>query len=214
MNTLTKLIIIQAAVLLLQIILYFGSERFQHVFHNPQCRLDERIPRIPAFVYPYVLWFPLIVIFPIGLYYFSPGNWVALQIAWIFCVVVSVAAYLAFPTTFQRQELGQGTTERLLALVYKTSYRGVNCAPSLHCSTSMMIAFVAVATGQMPWWLRTIFVLISVSIVLATQFTKQHALLDLLTAIPVAAVSLAIGFGMAANGGTELIQAWLGLEYL
>lgn len=211
MNTLTKLIIIQAAVLLLQIILYFGSERFQHVFHNPQCPLDERIPRIPAFVYPYVLWFPLIVIFPIGLYYFSPGNWVALQMAWIFCVVVSVAAYLAFPTTFQRQELGQGPTERLLALVYKTSYRGVNCAPSLHCSTSMMIAFVAVATGQMPWWLSTIFVLISVSIVLATQFTKQHALLDLLTAIPVAAVSLAIGFGMAANGGTELIQAWFGL---
>lgn len=211
MNTLAKLTIIQAVILVIQIILYFGSERFQHVFHNPQRRLDQHIPRIPAFVYPYVLWFPLIVIFPIGLYYFSLGNWVALQIAWIFCVVVSVAAYLAYPTTFQRQELGQGTTERLLALVYKTSYRGVNCAPSLHCSTSMMIAFAAVATGQMPWWLRTIFVLISVSIVLATQFTKQHALLDLLTAIPVAAVSLAIGFGMAANGGTELIQAWFGL---
>lgn len=211
MNTLAKLTIIQAVILVIQIILYFGSERFQHVFHNPQRRLDQHIPRIPAFVYPYVLWFPLIVIFPIGLYYFSPGNWVALQIAWIFCVVVSVVAYLAYPTTFQREKLGQGRTERVLALVYKTSYRGVNCAPSLHCSTSMMIAFAAVATGQMPWWLRTIFVLISVSIVLATQFTKQHALVDFLTAIPVAAVSLAIGFGMAANGGTELIQAWFGL---
>ena len=213
MNTLAKLIIIQAVILLLQIILYFGSERFQHVFHNPQRRLDQHIPRIPAFVYPYVLWFPLIVIFPVWLYYFSPENWVALQIAWIFCVVVSVAAYLAFPTTFQRQELGQGTTERLLALVYKTSYRGVNCAPSLHCSTSMMIAFAAVATNQMPWWLRTIFVLISVSIVLATQFTKQHVLLDLLTAIPVAVVSLSIGFPLAFSGAGASILGWLGLEF-
>lgn len=211
MNTLAKLTIIQAAILLIQIILYFGSERFQHVFHNPQRRLDARIPRIPAFVYPYVLWFPLIVIFPIGLYYFSPSNWVALQIAWIFCVVVSVAAYLAYPTTFQRQELGQSLTERLLALVYKTSYRGVNCAPSLHCSTSMMIAFTAVVTVQMPWWLRVVSVLVAVAIVLATQFTKQHALVDLLTAIPVAAISLTIGFGVTAAGGTEPIQAWFGL---
>ncbi len=213
MNTLTKLIIIQAVILVIQIILYFGSERFQHVFHNPQRRLDARIPRIPAFVYPYVLWFPLIVIFPIGLYYFSPGNWVALQIAWIFCVVVSVVAYLAYPTTFQREKLGYGRTERVLALVYKTSYRGVNCAPSLHCSTSMMIAFVAVVTNQMPWWLRVISVLVSLAIILATQFTKQHVLLDLLTAIPVAVVSLSIGFPLAFSGAGASILGWLGLAF-
>ena len=133
------------------------------------------------------------------------------QIVWIFCVVISVAAYLAYPTTFQRQELGQSLTERLLALVYKTSYRGVNCAPSLHCSTSMMIAFTAVVTVQMPWWIRVVSVLVAVAIVLATQFTKQHALVDLLTAIPVAAISLTIGFGVTAAGGTEPIQAWLDL---
>lgn len=213
MNTLAKLTIIQAVILVIQIILYFGSERFQHVFHNPQRRLDQRIPRIPAFVYPYVLWFPLIVIFPIGLYYFSPGNWVALQIAWIFCVVISVVAYLAYPTTFQREKLGQGRTERVLALVYKTSYRGVNCAPSLHCSTSMMIAFVAVVTNQMPWWLRVISVLVSLAIILATQFTKQHVLLDLLTAIPVAVVSLSIGFPLAFSGAGASILGWLGLAF-
>ena len=213
MNTLAKLTIIQAVILVIQIILYFGSERFQHVFHNPQRRLDQHIPRIPAFVYPYVLWFPLIVIFPIGLYYFSPGNWVALQIAWIFCVVVSVVAYLAYPTTFQREKLGQGRTERVLALVYKTSYRGVNCAPSLHCSTSMMIAFVAVVTNQMPWWLRVISVLVSLAIILATQFTKQHVLLDLLTAIPVAVVSLSIGFPLAFSGAGASILGWLGLAF-
>lgn len=213
MNTLAKLTIIQAVILVIQIILYFGSERFQQVFHNPQRRLDQRIPRIPAFVYPYVLWFPLIVIFPIGLYYFSPGNWVALQIAWIFCVVVSVVAYLAYPTTFQREKLGHGRTERVLALVYKTSYRGVNCAPSLHCSTSMMIAFVAVVTNQMPWWLRVISVLVSLAIILATQFTKQHVLLDLLTAIPVAVVSLSIGFPLAFSGAGASILGWLGLAF-
>ncbi|WP_297724391.1 serine/threonine protein phosphatase [uncultured Mobiluncus sp.] len=213
MNTLAKLTIIQAVILVIQIILYFGSERFQHVFHNPQRRLDQHIPRIPAFVYPYVLWFPLIVIFPIGLYYFSPGNWVALQIAWIFCVVVSVVAYLAYPTTFQREKLGHGRTERVLALVYKTSCRGVNCAPSLHCSTSMMIAFVAVVTNQMPWWLRVISVLVSLAIILATQFTKQHVLLDLLTAIPVAVVSLSIGFPLAFSGAGASILGWLGLAF-
>lgn len=213
MNTLAKLTIIQAVILVIQIILYFGSERFQHVFHNPQRRLDQHIPRIPAFVYPYVLWFPLIVIFPIGLYYFSPGNWVALQIAWIFCVVVSVVAYLAYPTTFQREKLGQGRTERVLALVYKTSYRGVNCAPSLHCSTSMMIAFVAVVTNQMPWWLRVISLLVSLAIILATQFTKQHVLLDLLTAIPVVVVSLSIGFPLAFSGAGASILGWLGLAF-
>lgn len=213
MNTLIKVIVIQAVILLIQIILYFGSERFQHVFHNPQCRLDQRIPRIPAFVYPYMLWFPLIVIFPIGLYCFSPLNWVALQIAWIVCVVVSVVAYLVYPTTFQREKLGQGRTERVLALVYWASYRGVNCAPSLHCSTSMMIAFVAGVTNQMPWWLRVIIVLVSLTIILATQFTKQHVLLDLLTAIPVAVASLSIGFPLAFSGAGASILGWLGLAF-
>lgn len=33
MNTLAKLTIIQAVILVIQIILYFGSERFQHVFN-------------------------------------------------------------------------------------------------------------------------------------------------------------------------------------
>lgn len=92
-----------------------------------------------------MLWFALIVIFPIGLYYFSPGNWVALQIAWIFCVVISV--------------------------------------------------------------------LVSLAIILATQFTKQHVLLDLLTAIPVAVVSLSIGFPLAFSGAGASILGWLGLAF-
>lgn len=128
-------------------------------------------------------------------------------------MAVSVVAYLAYPTTFQREKLGQGRTERVLALVYKTSYRGVNCAPSLHCSTSMMVAFVAVATTQMPWWLRVISVLVSLATILATQFTKQHVLLDLLTAIPVAVVSLSIGFPLAFSGASASILGWLGLAF-
>lgn len=211
MKTLTKLIVIQAIILIIQIIMYFGSEIFQHNFHNPHRPIDDRIPRIPAFVFPYSLWFPLIAVFPIVLYFYSPENWVALQISWLVCLVVSVAAYLVYPTTFEREPLGQANTERLLSFVYKASYRGVNCAPSLHCSTSMMIGFIAIVTPGMPWWLRLLFVVVALAIILATQFTKQHVLLDLVTAIPVAVLSLSIGFGLTFAGNGVPLLAGLGL---
>ena len=200
MTTFLKVSIIQAIVLVVTIVLYFGSEIFQRRFHSPKRPIDDRVPLIPAFVFPYSLWFPLTFAFPVTLYFYAPTHWVAFQIAWLINLVISVVAYLVYPTTFHRPHLGDSFSERVLLFVYKASFRHVNCAPSFHCSSSMMIGFAALTAPGLPWWARVIFVAVALVILAGTQFTKQHVLLDLLTAIPVAAISLSIGLPLAFSG--------------
>lgn len=211
MSTFVKLVIIEAVVLGVQILLYFGCEIFQHNFHNVERPIDKKIPLVPWTVTVYSLWFPMIAVFPMVLYYFSRKVYMMYQISIIISNLLSTVVYIAYPTTFERETPPDTFWGRLLKFVYAASFKGINCAPSLHCVHCYITIFMSLICLPLLPVLKVLFIAVALGIIISTQLTKQHVLIDALTALPFSAVTIALGVcGVNLWGGMGLL-AGLGL---
>ena len=187
----SKVVIVQAVLLVFQIIMYFGCEYFQSGFHDVKRVIDDKIPFVEWSVLVYALWFPLIALFPIALFYVNEEYYVFYITAMFMEVVLSVICYMIYPTTFKRPKPSDKLSGKLMAIVFKGSYRGVNCAPSLHCSSCYLIIFTALMAMHNVTGI--ISIIVAVAIVISTMTTKQHTVIDVLSAIPMFAVCAFIG---------------------
>lgn len=187
----SKVVIVQAVLLVFQIIMYFGCEYFQSGFHDVKRDIDDKIPFVEWSVLVYVLWFPLIALFPIALFYVNEEAYVFYITAMFMEVVLSVICYMIYPTTFKRPKPSDKLSGKLMAIVFKGSYRGVNCAPSLHCSSCYLIIFTALMAMHNVTGI--ISIIVAVAIVISTMTTKQHTVIDVLSAIPMFVVCAFIG---------------------
>lgn len=179
---LKNVIIRQIIILIFQVVLYFGCEFFQKNPKNMDLPIDKKIPAIPYFALIYVLWFPLIAIFPISLFKEAKNLYELYVICWIIDIVISVIIYLAYPTTCTRpKDLENIKGGWMLKILYKFSYKGLNCSPSMHCSISTLVLIFALTASTMPINLRIIYSTTALGIILSTLFTKQHVLVDLVT---------------------------------
>lgn len=201
-----RLLLAVGVLLGLQILLYFGCEVFQKRFHNVLLPIDAKVPFVEWTVLVYVLWFPLILLLPIGLYMLSPMEFARYVTAMAMEIVLSVICYLAYPTTFERPTPSDTWAGKLMKMVYSGSFRGVNCAPSLHCSSCYLAIICAVSSVGMPMLLRALVVLVAAGIVLSTMTTKQHAVIDALTALPLFLLCWLIGCRFPATW----LTAWIG----
>lgn len=193
MGELRRLILAQAILLGGQCLLYFGVEALEGPPHNVERGIDRRIPFAPAWVYIYVLWFPLIALFPLALYFASPLHYGRYMTAMAADIVLSLICYLAYPTTFRRPVPPMSATGLVMRLVYRGSYKGLNCAPSMHCSMCYIVLAMALVSPGLPLPVRGIAVILSALIVLSTLYTKQHVLIDALSALPLAALCWGLG---------------------
>ena len=187
----SKVVIVQAVLLVFQIIMYFGCEYFQSGFHDVKRDIDDKIPFVEWSVLVYVLWFPLIALFPIALFYVNEEYYVFYITAMFMEVVLSVICYMIYPTTFKRPKPSDKLSGKLMTIVFKGSYRGVNCAPSLHCSSCYLIIFTALMAMHNVTGI--ISIIVAVAIVISTMTTKQHTVIDVLSAIPMFVVCAFIG---------------------
>lgn len=192
-RTMFTAVVITAVLLAFQTFLYFGSEKIQYSPHDVQRGIDSRIPLAPAWVYVYVLWFPMIAFFPLTLFVFDKVMYLIYICSIAADVIISVTIYICYPTTFKRPEPPDTINGRALGLVYRYSYKGVNCMPSMHCSQCFIVMTVAVLCFSMPLGVKFIYIVISLGIVYATMATKQHVVIDVLTAVPAAFISLVAG---------------------
>lgn len=181
---LKNVIIRQIIILIFQVVLYFGCEFFQKNPKNMDLPIDKKIPALPYFALIYVLWFPLISIFPISLFKEAKNLYELYVICWIIDIVISVIIYLAYPTTCTRpKDLENIKGGWMLKILYKFSYKGLNCSPSMHCSISTLVLIFALTASTMPINLRIIYSTTALGIILSTLFTKQHVLIDLVTGV-------------------------------
>lgn len=148
---------------------------------------------MPAFVYIYVLWFPLILLFPLALFQADPMAYARYQTAIVLDIALSLFCYLVYPTSFARPEAPNTVSGRAMKLVFRGSYKGLNCAPSMHCSMCYLVLHFVGSTPGLPLAVTAIAAPIALGIVISTLFTKQHVVIDVLSAIPLAAVCILIG---------------------
>lgn len=190
-----KLAIFIAGLIVFQIIAYFGVELIEGEPHNVKSRLDERIPVVPWTGAIYSTWFPLIAVAPLLLFYADFRVFKIYIIAWVIDIVISSAAYLIYPTSFERPPVSSG----LLKFIYKASFRQINCAPSLHCSVSYLVIMACIAAEGMSLAIVLILIIDSIGICVTTLTTKQHVLIDVISAVPFAVLSWIIAFQLASN---------------
>ena len=190
---LKKLILIQGILLSFQTVLYFGSEFFQSKVHDVKRPVDDKIPFLPWTVLPYCFWFPLIVFYPLVVFRTDPYSYCSYLMTMVMEIMISVVCYLIYPTSFQRPVPPNDFWGNFMKFIYHGSYRGLNCAPSLHCSSCFLVICVSSTCVGMNLWIRIFTILIAVMIVLSTLTTKQHTLIDVLTAVPLFMISRFLG---------------------
>lgn len=195
MNISWKVIGFILAVIVFQIIAYFGVELIEGEPHNVKRKIDDRVPLIPWTGIIYSTWFPLIGFAPLVLYYGDFQVFRIYIIAWIIDIILSSAAYLIYPTSFERPPVKSG----LIKAIYKVSFKQINCAPSLHCSVSYLIIIGCIAAEGISPALAAFFIADSIGICITTLTTKQHVLIDVISAVPFAVLSWIIAFQLASN---------------
>ncbi|BBH21661.1 hypothetical protein Back11_30060 [Paenibacillus baekrokdamisoli] len=145
--------------------------------------LDKQIPFVPAFIVPYVIWYPFIFTILIVLFVKSRRAYYRTLLTLCLGLIGCYIIYYFFQTTVPRPVItSQGVFDSLVQFIYNTD-GPYNCFPSIHVLTSyLMIKGLAACTGlsRTSQWLIT---LTSWSIILSTLFVKQHVLLDLIGAI-------------------------------
>ena len=190
----------------MQTILYLGVEIFEGEPHDVSGKIDSRIPMKPAFLLIYITWFPLIAITPILLYYSDRNVFMIYMAAMAVEIIISVATYLIYPTTFTRPS----SDSKAVKLMRFLSFKQINCAPSMHCSMSYIVIFAAVISGLSPWVI-VILAIDGIMIPISTLFTKQHVVIDVLTAIPYAVVAWIVGLICYNAGLAESFLKIIGL---
>ena len=194
-----KLVLVQVILLSFQILLYFGCELFQSRIHDVKRPVDDKIPFLPWTVLPYCFWFPLIAFYPLVVYRTDHWSYCVYLLTMVMEILLSVVCYLIYPTSFQRPVPPDNFWGNFMNLIYHGSYRGLNCAPSLHCSSCFLVICTSFTCGGMNLWIRVFTVSIATMIVLSTLTTKQHTLIDVLTAVPLFLISRILGIWLTCR---------------
>ena len=186
-----SVIIFQVVLLAIQGAAYLLIQHSKHPVHDMVRPIDHKIPLVPQFIFVYVTWYPLIGVFPLILYGYDPAVYQAYIVSIIVDIIISLTVYWFYPTSFVRPKPPKDSLSgRALGIMYIVDYKGRNCMPSMHCSMCYIILYYTFVCTAMPDGLAAGLIALCTFIVLGTVFTKQHVLVDVITALPVSIVCI------------------------
>jgi len=178
--------------------------------HSLVTDLDQGIPFIKLFILPYVMWY----FFIFGtLAYFCLNDkktYYRTLLSINLGLLVAYGIYFFFQTNVPRPDLiGNDFLTRMISFVYNND-QPYNAFPSIHVMTSF-IMIKAINKYPAKSYLNVTFVYITaILIILATQFIKQHVILDLFSAIVLGGLMFDLVFYVNMEG----VRAWLKEPYL
>ncbi|MNU82214.1 Undecaprenyl-diphosphatase BcrC [compost metagenome] len=169
--------------------------------------MDEQIPFVPAFIVPYLLWYPFVLIMLIVLFVKNARVYYRTLLALGLGLIACYLIYYFFQTTITRpQASGNGILLQLVRLVYEAD-GAYNCFPSIHVLTSYLMLKGMSDCNNFSRASRKIILTASWSVTISTVFVKQHVLLDIIGAIVLAElVYLAVGRWLATPRRSEDIK--------
>ncbi|WP_442600801.1 phosphatase PAP2 family protein [Paenibacillus sp. KN14-4R] len=145
---------------------------------------DQSIPFIPAFIIPYLLWYPFIIGMLVLFFLKNKTTYyltlLSLCVGLILCYII----YYFFQTTVPRPQItiDHGLLGTLVNFVYQTD-APYNCFPSIHVMTSYVILRGLSNCPQISRIIRVSVHIMSWSIILSTLFVKQHVWADIVGAV-------------------------------
>lgn len=152
--------------------------------HYLQINLDYRIPFCEYFIIPYLLWFPYVAVTVLYFLYFNKTRGEFYQLAVSLGIGMTLFLLISYvfpngqqlrPYSFPRDNV---FTDMVIAL-YKTD-TSTNVMPSIHVFNSMACCYAIWESKSLKnnWIVRIAAWILTVLIILATMFLKQHTILD------------------------------------
>ena len=173
-------------VLLLIYLAYFPLNNLREPIHSLELTVDDRIPLLPPFVFPYLSLYVLLLV---SLWRFLKAETRIFTIAALAIgidLVISYLVFLFYETQVERPMiLGSDVSSSILSWVYSID-KPFNAFPSLHTSLSTLFALLWGRVGSRT---RPAIVLWALLIIASTLFTKQHYIADVFGGMAVALIS-------------------------
>ncbi|MEI7604536.1 MAG: phosphatase PAP2 family protein [bacterium] len=178
--------IIILIITLISIFLYYPVNRFISGGVELKFFFDDFIPIVPVFIIPYLIGTILFIIFPIFVFIkIRDKRFYSYSITIIIASIISVLIYFIYPTYVSRVDVtGVDIFSNLLKWLYSNDNM-YNAIPSGHTFyTFIMYLYLQ------KWFpkYKYIFAVIAFLIIISTQFTGQHNIIDMI-------VGLLFGYG-------------------
>lgn len=188
--TIILLIIFQSA-------LYIFAKFTPFEYHIINIELDNYIPFISMFVYPYILWYITLFLVP---YLFSKYDKFLYKVyvkTLFTCLIIAFIIYVFYPTTLIRNEvIVKNISTFLISIIYKVDTPAINCLPSAHCIVSFLHIYITLHIKKMNNKIKALIVIQSILVILSTLFIKQHVILDVITAFILSLIIYLINYFM------------------
>ena len=179
-------------------VIYMGLFGFLEIVppkdvHLIHCALDDRIPNMAVFIYPYVSWFPYIVVcaalaiknlddrqFKKSVLVLTTGMNIFLFISYVWPTGLDLRESIAYDL--------HTLSGNLLKFV-QTVDTPKSVFPSMHVYVTLVLQYTLEMQKKLvPAWGIWVGRVLAVLIVLSTMFTKQHSAVDVTGAIVMFAV--------------------------
>jgi membrane-associated phospholipid phosphatase len=178
-----------SALLLIPLVglIYIHLNQADGIAYNLVTDLDRQIPFLKGFVVPYLSWYGFLLVGFLYLVYKDRRNYYITLVEFVIGLLICYGVYAIYQTTVPRPEL-TGNDDWLLRMVEWVygSDQPFNCFPSTHVLTSYLMMRAYLRTNQISTHYKIIVTVMSLLIIVSTQFVKQHVLLDIVGAVLVA----------------------------
>jgi len=150
---------------------------------------DDLIPFEPAWVWVYLIPY---LIAPVAIGAVRPSNFAWYVKRGLVVVAISLMIFAAAPTQVAPRppsNLGDGLTGMMYKHMVEVDEPPANAAPSLHVSLTFLLALALCRDAPRWAWLIITCVIL---VWLATLFTRQHHIIDVVTGILLASLVVAL----------------------
>ena len=163
--------------------LFLLTEKYVTPSYNVYCGLDDLIPFCEFFVIPYVLWYALLAFVSVYTLLFDVPSFKKFYVFLSVASIITFAIYILFPN-MQNLRPTEFPRDNFLVDAMKNLYEidtNTNVCPSIHVVFSIGMLFALWNSkhfGSAAW--RTVWIIVTVLICIATVFLKQHSVIDIL----------------------------------
>ncbi len=150
--------------------------------HSLVTSLDMAVPFIKEFIIAYWMWFPFMFVSLVYLCFNYRNTYYKCVITMVLGMITCYIIYFFFQTTVPRPVVsGNDIFSRAVKFTYGWD-KPFNCFPSIHVLASYIIMIASRKLDKKPF-IKFAMNFIGISVIVSTQFVKQHVILDMVFAI-------------------------------
>ncbi|MCB8817472.1 phosphatase PAP2 family protein [Desulfosporosinus shakirovi] len=178
--------------------------------HSLVTDLDQGVPFLKIFILPYLSWY-FFIFGTLTFFCFKDKKiYYRTLLSINLGLLISYGIYFFFQTNVPRLDIvGNDFLTMLIAFVYNND-QPFNAFPSIHVLLSFLMIKAINKYPAKNYLNVTVVYITAILIILATQFIKQHVILDLLSSIILGGLIFDLVFHVNIEG----LRAWLKEPYL